>query len=94
MSETFKLKNSDSNSSARVGELNLAHGKVKTPFFMPVATKGSVKHLSLEEVSDMNVRVMISNAFIFYLRPGLNVIQKAGGIHSFMNWNISTVRGS
>ncbi|MFH0969914.1 MAG: tRNA guanosine(34) transglycosylase Tgt [Candidatus Diapherotrites archaeon] len=86
MSSHFSLSERDTHSSARAGKLNLSHGKIETPFFMPVATKGSVKHLSLEEVSDMGYRCMISNAFIFYLRPGLSTIKKAGGIHSFMNW--------
>ncbi len=54
---------------------------------MPVATKGSVKHLALSEVSDMGVRCLISNAFIFYLRPGLDVVSRAGGIHKFMEWD-------
>lgn len=86
MPPSFSLTHTDKKSSARTGVLNTAHGKIETPFFMPVATKGSVKHLSLSEVSDMGVRCLISNAFIFYLRPGLNIVKRAGGIHKFMNW--------
>ncbi|MEK6821104.1 MAG: tRNA guanosine(34) transglycosylase Tgt [archaeon] len=86
MKSPLSLSHSDSSSSARFGKLSLSHGKIETPFYMPVATKGSVKHLSLEEVSDMGFRCMISNAFIYYLRPGVNVVKKAGGIHKFMNW--------
>lgn len=86
MPSSFSLSYEDKKSSARAGKLKLAHGTLETPFFMPVATKGSVKHLSLAEVSDLGYRCMISNAFIFYLRPGLLTIKKAGGIHKFMNW--------
>lgn len=82
----LSLSHVDKKSSARAGKLKLAHGTIETPFFMPVATKGSVKHLTLNEVSSMGYRCMISNAFIFYLRPGLNVVKRAGGIHKFMNW--------
>lgn len=86
MASPFSLSKTDKKTSARSGSLKLHHGKIETPFYMPVATKGSVKHMTLNEVSDMGFRCMISNAFIFYLRPGLNVIGKAGGIHKFMNW--------
>lgn len=86
MPSPFSLSSKDAQTDARSGFLNLPHGKIETPFYMPVATKGSVKHLSLDEVSRMGYECMISNAFIFYLRPGLNVVKKAGGIHKFMNW--------
>jgi queuine tRNA-ribosyltransferase len=71
---------------ARAGKLKTAHGTVKTPCFMPVATKGSVKTLSSGELLDIDVQAFISNAFVLYLKPGVNVIEKAGGLHSFMNW--------
>ncbi len=86
-SEVFGITHRDKKSLARVGELHTAHGKIQTPFFMPVATKGSVKHLSLDEVEAFGVRCMISNSFIFYLRPGLETIQRAKGLHKFMGWN-------
>ena len=86
MPSPFSLSHNDKNTSARLGKLKLAHGTIETPFFMPVATKGSVKHLSLKEVSDLGYRCMISNAFIFYLRPGVFTIEKAKGIHRFMHW--------
>ncbi|MDD5147899.1 MAG: tRNA guanosine(34) transglycosylase Tgt [Candidatus ainarchaeum sp.] len=71
---------------ARAGILKTAHGKLETPFFMPVATKGSVKFLSNEEVISAGTQCLISNAFILYLRPGLDVIGKHKGLHKFMNW--------
>ncbi|QQR92754.1 MAG: tRNA guanosine(34) transglycosylase Tgt [Candidatus Iainarchaeum archaeon] len=85
-SEVFGITHRDKKSLARAGELNTAHGRILTPFFMPVATKGSVKHLSLDEVEAFGVRCMISNSFIFYLRPGLETIQHAHGLHQFMGW--------
>ncbi|HLC79111.1 MAG TPA: tRNA guanosine(34) transglycosylase Tgt [archaeon] len=71
---------------ARAGILNTAHGKIKTPFLMPVATKGSVKLLSNEEVQSTGTECLISNGFILSMRPGVDVIKKHGGLHKFMNW--------
>ncbi|MDO8428585.1 MAG: tRNA guanosine(34) transglycosylase Tgt [Candidatus Diapherotrites archaeon] len=81
----FKLENTDG--FARAGKLKTEHGTIETPFFMPVATKGSVKHISFEELKQTGTQCIISNAFIFYLKPGLEIIEKAGGIHKFINWN-------
>ncbi len=72
--------------NARAGRLLTAHGVIKTPFFMPVATKGSVKLLSNEEVLSTQTQCMISNAFVLSLKPGLEVIKKHGGLHKFMKW--------
>src|SRR3989344_453816 len=80
----FKIENISGN--ARAGILKTLHGDVKTPFFMPVATKGSVKLLSMEEVESAGTGCLISNAFILSLKPGLEVIEKHGGLHKFMNW--------
>ncbi len=81
-----KFKLSSVNNGARTGILETAHGKVKTPFLMPVATKGSVKLLSQEEVEATGTQCLISNAFILSLKPGLDVIKKSGGLHRFMRW--------
>ncbi len=75
--------------NARSGVLRTSHGKVKTPFFMPVATKGSVKLVSMDELGEMGIECFISNSYVFSLRPGLKTIQKAGGIHSFVGWDHS-----
>jgi len=80
----FKIK--AKKGKARAGILNTAHGKIKTPFFMPVATKGSVKWLANEEVEKAGTQCLISNAFILYLKPGLEVIAKHKGLHGFMDW--------
>lgn len=86
----FELSCEDSSSLARDGFLITAHGKVETPFFMPVATKGAVKFVTHPQLQkEMNVECMISNAFINYLKPGLPLIEKAGGLHKFMSWDKS-----
>jgi len=82
----YSLEFEDNSSSARLGIMDTAHGKVETPFFMPVATSATVKTLDNDDLVKMNARVLISNAFLLYLRPGLEIIQKAGGLHGFMNW--------
>ncbi len=84
MKTPFKLKGV--HAKARVGVLKTRHGKIQTPFFMPVATKGSVKLLTFEELSKMKTECVISNGYILSLRPGLDTIQKAGGLHKFVNW--------
>ncbi|MBI4210006.1 MAG: tRNA guanosine(34) transglycosylase Tgt [Candidatus Diapherotrites archaeon] len=71
---------------ARAGTLMTSHGRVKTPFLMPVATKGSVKLLSMEEVSSAGIECIIANAFILSMRPGTGIIAKHGGLHRFMQW--------
>lgn len=71
---------------ARVGKLITVHGSVATPCFMPVATKGTVKTLTFENIEELNFQAIISNAFILYLRPGLDVLRKSGGLHNFLNW--------
>ena len=72
---------------ARTGILKTNHGEVETPFFMPVATKGTTKFLTHAELLDAGTQCMISNAFILYLKPGLETIEKMGGIHRFIHWN-------
>src|SRR3989344_696227 len=79
----FEIVNQDK--KARTGILETRHDKIETPFFMPVATKISVKHISSEELNNL-ADAIISNAFILYLNPGLNLIKKAKGIHNLMNF--------
>jgi len=78
--------NSEEN-SARTGKFETKSGIVKTPFFMPIATKGSVKQLNPHEVEELGSEAIISNAFILALKPGLEILRKYNGIHKFMNWN-------
>ena len=81
----FKISAEDK--EARTGKLTTRHGTVQTPFFMPIATKGSVKQLNMHEVSEIGSEAIISNAFILSLKPGLEIIKKFNGVHKFMNWD-------
>ena len=81
----FKLTSEDS--GARLGKLKTKSGIINTPFFMPIATKGSVKQLSPEDLKSINTEAIIANAFILSLKPGLEVIEKFNGIHKFMKWD-------
>ncbi len=72
---------------ARTGLLATRHGKIKTPFFMPVATKGALKHIAFHELKKLKTRAVISNAFLLSIKPGLDTIKKAGGLHRFVNWD-------
>jgi queuine tRNA-ribosyltransferase len=72
---------------ARLGKLITNHGVVPTPAFLPVASQGTVKTLTPEELKDMGVTMILSNAYHLYLRPGVDVIEKLGGLHRFMGWD-------
>lgn len=83
----FNITHKDRKTNARVGKLMTKKGVIETPFFMPVATKTSVKHISSEDLYTIGVKAVISNTFILHLRPGEKVIKKMGGIGKFMNYN-------
>ncbi|MCX5686740.1 MAG: tRNA guanosine(34) transglycosylase Tgt [Candidatus Omnitrophica bacterium] len=83
----FKLIHKDKTSKARCGKLATAHGEVNTPVFMPVGTQGTVKTLTCAELHDCHAEIILGNAYHLYLRPGLDVIKKAGGLHKFMGWD-------
>jgi len=83
----YRIISKDKKSQARVGLLKTKSGEIETPFFMPVATKTAVKHVSVEDLESMGARAIISNAFILSLRPGTKVIKKFGGIKKFMNYS-------
>lgn len=72
---------------ARIGRLTTPHGVIETPVFMPVGTMASVKALSPEELKAAGSQIILSNTYHLYLRPGADVIQRAGGLHKFMNWD-------
>ncbi len=87
MSESvFKITHKDKKTKARVAILKTKSGSIETPFFMPVATKTSVKHISSHDLEEMNCKAIISNTFILHLRPGEALIKKMGGIGKFMSW--------
>ncbi|GBF35324.1 tRNA-guanine transglycosylase [Desulfocucumis palustris] len=87
MAIIFKELLKDSKSRARLGELETPHGKVETPIFMPVGTQATVKTMTPEEVKEMGGRLILSNTYHLYLRPGHQLVRKAGGLHRFMNWD-------
>jgi len=83
----FELIKTDSRTKARAGRLTTPHGVVDTPYFMPVGTQATVKTLSAEDLGTLGVKIILSNTYHLYLRPGHDVIRAAGGLHSFMSWD-------
>jgi len=83
----FKIIHKDTNSKARVCKLQLGHGEVETPVFMPVGTNGTVKTFLHHELHEMSQEIILSNAYHLYLRPGLDVLENTQGLHNFINWN-------
>jgi len=83
---SFKLVKKSSKSEARLGSLQTKHGLIKTPFFMSIATRGSVKALTTEDIKKLGGQIILSNTYHLYLKPGLEILKKAGGLHKFMNW--------
>ena len=96
MNPTFTLECSDKSSNARACLIKTDHGNIETPVFMPVGTQGTVKGVHQKELkNEINSDVILGNTYHLYLRPGIEIIEKAGGLHSFMNWdrNILTDSG-
>lgn len=83
----FSILKTDSFCAARTGEITTAHGKIHTPVFMPVGTAGSVKAVHQRELkSDIKANIILGNTYHLFLRPGLEIISQAGGLHRFINW--------
>ena len=83
----YELIHKDANCEARLGKLNVFGKIVDTPVFMPVGTQATVKFLSPEDIKGINASIILSNTYHLWLRPGLETLEKAGGIHSFMNYD-------
>ncbi len=83
----FQLLKTDHKTKARLGILTTSHGKLETPFFMPVGTNATVKGLSSLDLKEMGSGIVLSNTYHLYLRPGMEVIKHYGGLHGFMNWD-------
>ena len=84
----YELQAKDPGSSARAGRLTTDHGDILTPIFMPVGTAGTVKGVHTRELhQDIQTQIILGNTYHLYLRPGLDVLQKAGGLHAFNGWN-------
>lgn len=83
----FEIVKEDKKTRARAGILHTPHGDIETPIFMPVGTRATVKALTPEQVEEAGAQIILANTYHLYLRPGNGLIKKAGGLHSFMNWN-------
>ncbi len=84
----FKLQATDIKSRARAGVINTDHGEIETPIFMPVGTVGSVKGVHFNDLKkDIEAQIILGNTYHLYLRPGLEIIEKAGGLHKFNGWD-------
>ncbi len=83
----FKIEAVCPETGARAGELTTPHGVIKTPVFMPVGTRATVKAMSPREMREIETQILLSNTYHLYLRPGVNIISEAGGLHDFMNWH-------
>jgi queuine tRNA-ribosyltransferase len=83
----FKLQHTDTQSAARAGDIKTDHGNILTPVFMPVGTAGSVKAVTQQQLKDdIKASIILGNTYHLFLRPGLEVLEAAGGLHQFMNW--------
>lgn len=84
----FELQYTDDQSSARAGLITTDHGQIETPIFMPVGTQGAVKAVHMTELeNDIQAQIILGNTYHLYLRPGLDILQQAGGLHKFNSWN-------
>jgi len=83
----FEVEKTCPHTGARAGKLYTPHGVIQTPVFMPVGTQATVKTMTPEELKENNAQIILSNTYHLYLRPGHDLVKKAGGLHSFMNWD-------
>lgn len=87
MAIRYELIKTCKQSGARLGRVHTPHGVIDTPIFMPVGTLATVKAMTPEELYDMDAKIILSNTYHLYMRPGHKLIEKAGGLHKFMNWD-------
>lgn len=84
----FHLQSTDAKSNARAGLITTDHGDIETPIFMPVGTQGSVKAVHMTELKeDVKAQIILGNTYHLYLRPGLDILERAGGLHKFNSWD-------
>jgi len=84
---SYELIKQDSNTSARLGVLQTAHGEVETPVFMPVGTAGAVKGIMPQQLQNIGARIILANTYHLILRPGVDVVEQVGGLHKLMSWD-------
>ncbi len=91
----FNLEKTDAQTSARVGKISTDHGVIETPIFMPVGTVGSVKAVTQQQLKEeVKAEIILGNTYHLYLRPGLQVLEEAGGLHKFNGWNLPILTDS
>ncbi|NLU10890.1 MAG: tRNA guanosine(34) transglycosylase Tgt [Tepidanaerobacter acetatoxydans] len=90
----FNVLKKSANTSARLGKLETLHGSFTTPVFMPVGTQATVKTMTPDELKEIGAKIILSNTYHLYLRPGHELIREAGGLHKFMNWDGSILTDS
>ena len=84
----FNLQAKDIHSKARAGTITTDHGEIPTPIFMPVGTAGTVKSINQQQlVNDVDAKIILGNTYHLYLRPGLDILEQAGGLHKFIGWD-------
>lgn len=83
----YELLHEEKDTGARRGRITTDHGVIETPIFMPVGTQGTVKSMDADDLRRMNAQIILSNTYHLYLRPGEDILTKAGGLHKFMNWD-------
>lgn len=84
----FKIHSKDLHSKARTGTITTGHGEIQTPIFMPVGTLGTVKAINQDQLkTEINAPIILGNTYHLYLKPGMQIMQEAGGLHKFMNWD-------
>lgn len=83
----YELLHEEKDTGARRGRITTDHGVIETPIFMPVGTQGTVKSMDADDLRRMNAQIILSNTYHLYLRPGEDILTKAGGLHRFMNWD-------
>ncbi|NLP31362.1 MAG: tRNA guanosine(34) transglycosylase Tgt [Clostridiales bacterium] len=84
---SFELIKKDDKTNARLGRLNTPHGVIETPVFMPVGTQATVKAMRPDQLKEIGAKIVLSNTYHLYLRPGHEIVKAAGGLHKFMNWD-------
>lgn len=83
----YELIKEDKDTGARLGKIHTDHGVINTPIFMPVGTQATVKSMTSEDLKEMDANIILGNTYHLYLRPGQDIMEKAGGLHQFMNWD-------
>ncbi len=90
----FEITGRDDKSLARVGTISTPHGQIQTPAFIPVGTKATVKSVLPESMRDLGAQALLANAYHLYLQPGPDILDEAGGLAKFMNWDSPTITDS